>query len=382
MTLMLELNSNNLWLEISEEIQHQTWQESNTLATQGDRQRAYINLLCQKVVLPYLQEECSSVQVEKNQTEFWQLGVNGTAINIDNQCLIIIPSEAFDIDELRVPQELVDISELAADYYLAAQIDNEERVIRLWGYTIHKKLKEQGNYSRRDRSYFLERNDVTEDLNSLWLIREYFPDEPTRSSIESLPKLSLDKLNQLLETLANPEIIFPRRAVAFEEWGALLANENWRRILVERRTPQSHPKSASAILSQWLENKFEEGWQTINELVSPQLIGAFMSNQQKRAKLLDLGLELSKNKVALTIAVTKNEKTVSVQAGVYPTGEQTTLPPNLKLIILTETGEVFKEVASRSDDEFIRYNFEVEQGDKFNVKVALGEASITENFQV
>lgn len=285
-------------------------------------------------------------------------------------------------DELRVPQELVDISELAADYYLAAQIDNEERVIRLWGYTIHKKLKEQGNYSRRDRSYFLERNDVTEDLNSLWLIREYFPDEPTRSSIESLPKLSLDKLNQLLETLANPEIIFPRRAVAFEEWGALLANENWRRILVERRTPQSHPKSASAILSQWLENKFEEGWQTINELVSPQLIGAFMSNQQKRAKLLDLGLELSKNKVALTIAVTKNEKTVSVQAGVYPTGEQTTLPPNLKLIILTETGEVFKEVASRSDDEFIRYNFEVEQGDKFNVKVALGEASITENFQV
>jgi hypothetical protein len=49
---------------------------------------------------------------------------------------------------------------------------------------------------------------------------------------------------------------------------------------------------------------------------------------------------------------------------------------------LTQTGEVFKEVTSRSDDEFIRYKFDANSGDCFSVSVALGSSSITEMFQV
>ena len=93
---VVELNPTSVWLEISEELQNEAWQQSASFTSQTSRQRAYINLLSQKIILPYLQEEVPSATIEANQTTFWELGVNGSVIKIDNQRLIIIPSEAFD----------------------------------------------------------------------------------------------------------------------------------------------------------------------------------------------------------------------------------------------------------------------------------------------
>jgi hypothetical protein len=69
-------------------------------------------------------------------------------------------------------------------------------------------------------------------------------------------------------------------------------------------------------------------------------------------------------------------------ATVYPTGETSTLPPHLKLTILTETGQVFREVIATDNDEFIRYRFDAELGDKFFIEVALESARVTEYLQV
>ncbi len=124
----------------------------------------------------------------------------------------------------------------------------------------------------------------------------------------------------------------------------------------------------------------------VQELVSPQLRPVFRKTdvqQQERAKLIDLGLELAGHAVVLIITVLEvNEQTASIRAQVYPTGEVLTLPPNLKLSVLTETGEVFKEVTARSDDEFIQYQFEAQRGDYFGIQVALGEVSLKEKFRV
>jgi hypothetical protein len=139
-------------------------------------------------------------------------------------------------------------------------------------------------------------------------------------------------------------------------------------------------QGARVKLSQWFENEFTEGWQLIQELIAPQFVPAFKSNEIKRVK--DLGLEILGNKLALMIAISKLETGVGIQASVYPTGEQLTLPPNLKLMILNEQGVLFKEVIALNNDEFIRYKFEAETGDKFEVKVVLGGASISENFEV
>ncbi|NEO63571.1 MAG: DUF1822 family protein [Moorea sp. SIO4G2] len=141
-------------------------------------------------------------------------------------------------------------------------------------------------------------------------------------------------------------------------------------------------------LLEWFKGTFPVDWQSVSDLLSPQLRPAFRNTeyQQQRAKpidLFDLGLEIAGNPVVLIITVGKIDKeTASVRAQVYPKGEALTLPPNLKLSVLTATGDVFTEVTARSNDEFIQYQFNAQRGDNFGIQVSLGEASVTERFQV
>ncbi|NEO16148.1 MULTISPECIES: DUF1822 family protein [unclassified Moorena] len=155
--------------------------------------------------------------------------------------------------------------------------------------------------------------------------------------------------------------------------------------------PEQLPELESNVvkLLEWLKGNFELGWQSVNDLLSPQQLRPAFRNteyQQQRAKpidLFDLGLELAGNPVVLIITVGKIDKeTASVRAQVYPRGETLTLPANLKLSVLTATGDIFTEVTARSNDEFIQYQFNAQQGDDFGIQVSLGEASVTERFQV
>jgi hypothetical protein len=379
-----DLNPESLWLKIPDSVQASAWEQAEKQSF-PIRQQAYLNYLCQATILLTTVEHFVDAQLAEDRSDFWMLGINGFSISLDAQQLVIVPSDALDLDELRIPQEWVDVPKLAADYYLAAQIDTAEKLIRIWGYTTHQQLKAVGHYDPCDRTYSLERDAVIEDINSLWLRCRHFSAESTQSPILEPSHVSLDDLTQSLEKLADPTLIFPRRAVAFDVWAAIVGNENWRRMLIERRTllaKSSTDPEAVNYLGQWFENRFETGWQTIHQYIAPHLIGAFMINQVKRAKLLDLTVELLNYQVALMITLGKTEDSTTVQASVYPTGEQTALPPNLKLSILTQTDEVFKEVTSRSDDEFIRYKFDADSGDRFKVRVTLGSSSVTEMFQI
>jgi hypothetical protein len=379
-----ELNPNSIWLEISPKIQEDAMAQAESLNSSQAEHCTYLNTLCQAVTLPYFQEYDADAYFAASNSDFWALEVNGCAITLCNHRFVLLPSDAIDLEEIRIPREWVDCAELAADFYLAVQISEEDGMARIWGYTTHDRLKKRGQYCSRDRSYVLAQDDVEENINSLWLLQTHFPDQIGRAPIPPIPTLSLDRLTQVLDKLAIPDLIFPRRAVEFEEWVAVLANSTWRQMLLERRTAkvEMHSKSGMVQLRDWLEHHFEEGWQGIQQVINPQLIGSFMGAQVKRAKLIDLGLNLSGHQLALMISVGEAEQGVSVQASVYPAGEALSLPPHLKLAILTETGTVFKEITSRSDDEFIQYKFDAEMGDQFSVRVNLDEAIVMEQFQV
>ncbi|NJL78679.1 MAG: DUF1822 family protein [Richelia sp. SM2_1_7] len=58
------------------------------------------------------------------------------------------------------------------------------------------------------------------------------------------------------------------------------------------------------------------------------------------------------------------------------------LPPGLKLILLSETGDILREVIARNADVYIQLKLNGERGEKFSVKVALEAASITEDFEI
>lgn len=136
-------------------------------------------------------------------------------------------------------------------------------------------------------------------------------------------------------------------------------------------------------LTQWFAGIFTTGWQSVEELLTPQqLRPAYFTESIQRAKRIDLQIDLITHTVNLVMTLTREDAgNVIVNLKVFPTSESPNLPPNLKLILLTE-GEVFKEVTSRSADQYIQYEFEAEPGDEFVVKLVLGEAEITEDFVV
>jgi len=152
-------------------------------------------------------------------------------------------------------------------------------------------------------------------------------------------------------------------------------------------------------LSQWLVNVFETGWQSVETLLNPlepdlafrfrSAASSSLTDQEvpdagiSRAKLIDLGMQIAGYFVALVVEVRpESEQRSSILLQVHPTGNQTYLPPLLQLIVLDEFGLIFLEAQARSADNYIQLEFSGLPGEQFSVKVALGDASIMEDFVV
>ncbi len=145
-------------------------------------------------------------------------------------------------------------------------------------------------------------------------------------------------------------------------------------------------------LSQWLEKRFEHGWQAVEDILqkpSNDLLFSFRGKYKFRQQSTNvaegakiLGLEREGEEVALIIGLTptqESEMDISVQ--VYPAGKQTYLPKDLQLMVLDEGGEAVMQAQARSTKN-IQLEFSGEPGEKFSVKVALGNVSITEPFLI
>jgi Protein of unknown function (DUF1822) len=226
--------------------------ELPAFSTSGARWRGHLNQMCLDAFLPWLREqEVPSARVWTQTAvlpSFWEF-VNGTAIACDNIRLVLIPTTAIDTDELRVPQEWVDIPDWVADYYIAVQVNPNGGWVTICGYTTHRQLKTKGVYDASDRAYSLDENDLIKDINGLWITRQLCPEEVLRESVAPLPTLPLAQAENLLQRLGNSEIIFPRLAIPFELWGALLAHGGWRQRLYEQRQGLSEQWS----IQQWLQ---------------------------------------------------------------------------------------------------------------------------------
>ena len=152
-------------------------------------------------------------------------------------------------------------------------------------------------------------------------------------------------------------------------------------------------------LSQWLQNVFEIGWQSIEFLLdraqtnldfsfrransSKEPESQHPSGSVRRAKLIDLGMQLAGYSVALTVELRpESEQKTDIVLQVHPTGSQIYLPPLLQLIVIDESQKTFLEAQARSTDNYIQLQFRGEPRERFSVKIALGDISITENFVI
>ena len=136
-------------------------------------------------------------------------------------------------------------------------------------------------------------------------------------------------------------------------------------------------------LTQWFQGMFTQGWQSAEELLTPQrLTPAFFAEEVKRAKQINLQVDLITHSIILLMNISReNEPEITINLQVFSAVEFNNLPTDLKLKVLSE-GEMFGEVTARSNDRFIQYEFVAEQGDEFTIALQLGEATVTEDFAV
>ncbi|MFP4120431.1 MAG: DUF1822 family protein [Coleofasciculus sp.] len=153
-------------------------------------------------------------------------------------------------------------------------------------------------------------------------------------------------------------------------------------------------------LNQWFANQFAAGWQQLEELwdtdselsMSRQNVPAFRRFGTEvqlfpdadimRAKLIDFGMELGTQRLALVMALTQeSDRKVSVFVQVHPTGGDRYLPGNLTLALLSDSGDRLQAVQSRGLDLWVQLRqFRVEPGTNFGLQVVLDGVSITESF--
>ena len=101
-----------------------------------------------------------------------------------------------------------------------------------------------------------------------------------------------------------------------------------------------------------------------------------------RAKLIDLGVQLGSQNVVLLLALTQeSEQKMRLIVQSYPVVGEEYLPANLKLALLSESGEKLQEVVARTQDRGIQLKpFKVLRDTNFQVQITLDDLSLTETF--
>lgn len=176
--------------------------------------------------------------------------------------------------------------------------------------------------------------------------------------------------------------------------------EHIRQISRQVETPAAvaatSPVKEQVHLSQWLQNIFETGWETVEALFNPaqaELVFRFRSAHPTTTVTLDnpesgvervklIGLERTNEKVALFVGLkptASSEMNIWVEA--YPTGNKVYLPEDLQLMVLDEQGKAVMHAHARSTKN-IQLKFSGKPGEWFGVKIALGDVSITEPFLI
>ncbi|MDY6786153.1 MAG: DUF1822 family protein [Cyanobacteriota bacterium] len=405
----------SLWLKCPIPLQKEAWDKSLNHSSSTARNRAYINFLCLNTLLPWLEdwfeeEQSVTLQVfqEESLSSFWEV-VNGTAIDIGGTRLILLPSETTDLEQFCIPQEWVNIPSWQGDYYLAIQINLEQKDyfwIRIWGLAPYSTLKSLGNYDESECVYSIEQDYLYKSFTKTLL--DVKPAQQRAKRGNRKLDLSPNLAEYLLQQLGDREVYFPRLVVQseskFDLWEALLANPKWREELYLRRTGQWSLDRALPPLHQWFETNNPEivqdlkvaGWWRDRRILDPQetvtLAWRFVSNSQPKniswVKQIDSEIKFADCPIALIMRLTRDSEDriwiLPILRPMLSVGRDLYLPEGLTLTVL-QTGKVFARVRAETADCWIHLDEEFTDflGSTFSIRVSLEQIEImTLNFAV
>jgi Protein of unknown function (DUF1822) len=390
------LEATTVWLSIDDR-DLQTIMERN-YANATAINNARLNQICLQKTQAWLTKigiESMPTFTPAQMDSIWDV-VNGCALTIGNRRLILIPSDKLDREELSVPQEWVDIPTWMGDYYLAVQIDLDDRTMNIWGYTSHRTLRETGTFDRIDRTYSISSDFLIGDLDILWMAQNIDLQEIT--TVPPIPSLNAVRSTSAIDRLSQPSPYSPRLNLDFNTWAAILSNNDLHEHLHQRRLQVSTLQTLTTPrlrLTDWLRSEFsqavEQGWHLVDMIMGGEAAvmrqlsvvrGGEMSIELD--KLIDLQYQLGQISVVLLVGIKSQDDThTTVSVQVYPALGTPTLPPQLKLSYITDEGAELAAIVSRDRDIQIQLPlFTSDLGTTFNIQLQLDGISQIEKFLV
>ena len=294
--------------------------------------QVYLNTLALLSLEKWLRERIPDVRINRDDVNYLKIG--------DFKLCVIATENLLD-ETVNIPQAVLDRLELAAHFYTIIEVLEEEEQVIIRGFQRYDLLNDyrlQVDLSMQADGYYSFPLSV-------------FDAEPNR-------------LLGYCRHLDASAIALPVRE----------------RVLNQVRTK----------LSQWLQEIVDEGWQTLDALINSEANLAlstrniFLETGTKAGKLINLGMQLGSQTVVMLITVTQEaEEKIGISLQVYPSGGEFYLPPDLKIVLLSKAGKILQEVRSRPQDNYIQLkSFKGEPGKRFSIEISLGDASVTEEFEL
>ena len=142
-------------------------------------------------------------------------------------------------------------------------------------------------------------------------------------------------------------------------------------------------------LGQWLENRFETGWQEIEALLRPgELMPAYRTKESaqffaQRGKVIRLAAQVTQHTVILIVKLNPQvDNSIKILVEVHPVSGEHYLPEALQVSILEQDGtNVMKAIAGCSNQN-LQFDFDAEAGECFSVQLTLRDISAVEEFVV
>lgn len=165
------------------------------------------------------------------------------------------------------------------------------------------------------------------------------------------------------------------------------------------RIKSSMPEFGPVQLSQWLRGQFTSSWQSVESLLEYWEPGSLcfsfrgrcvdIFNKEdcgktvRRAKVIDLGILLNNQPLALIVAVTPvDPQSTTILIQVAPTSPRCLLPPALQLQVRDESEILIREVQARNADNYMQLKLHGHPGEHFRVQISLGDAYFDEVFLI
>ncbi len=341
-----------IWLETDHFAQATTL--SQNFSGEALQWQNYVNALALLGFRQWLSEKIPEQFSNLDHTSNAQLAANFNAgvcqLQIGEFKLCLIATEHVLDEVVQIPRAAIFDPTWAAHFYVVQEVCLEEAQIMIRGFVRHDQL-----------THYLNQVDQLPLLDGCHPIPlSCFDPEPHH----------LLSYCQHLEAIAIP---LPAISTSTTEG---------------RKSSQDSKSKTKTHLSQWLQDRVEEGWLAIDTLIRPATYLALNTRNSepdiRKGKLLNLGVKLGQQSVVLLVIINPEpDEKLNVLVQLHPICGQKYLPPDIKLKVLSKSGKTLQEVQARGQDNYIQLQpFKGSLGKCFSLEVNLSEISATEDFEL